>query len=89
VLAWMLGRVDGTAPGQENVFGISPRYDDLNWQGLDFTREQYAQVISIDRAAWTQELALHAELFQTLQHRLPAALTQTKAQIETRLQSLA
>jgi len=88
VLAWMLGRVDGTAPGHENVFGISPRYDDLNWQGLDFTREQYAQVISIDRAAWTQELVLHAELFKTLEYHLPVALTQTKAQIEARLQSL-
>jgi phosphoenolpyruvate carboxykinase (GTP) len=87
VLAWMLGRVAGTAQGVENVFGISPRYDDLNWQGLNFTREQFASVTHIDHAAWREELALHAELFKTLEDRLPAALTAAKQQLESRLEA--
>ena len=33
-------RVEGTASGEDNLFGVSPRYDDLSWTGLDFTREQ-------------------------------------------------
>lgn len=85
VLEWMIGRVDGKAGGDENVFGTSPRYDDLRWEGLPFTREQFASVIGIDKAAWQQELALHAELFQQLEHGLPAALPATKAKIEQRL----
>jgi phosphoenolpyruvate carboxykinase (GTP) len=48
VLEWMLGRIDGTAGGEENVFGISPRYEDLRWDGLAFTREQFASVIGIE-----------------------------------------
>lgn len=85
VLEWMLGRIEGTAGGEDNVFGTSPRYDDLRWDGLPFTREQFASVIGIDKAAWQQELALHAELFQQLEHGLPAALPATKAKIEARL----
>jgi phosphoenolpyruvate carboxykinase (GTP) len=85
VLAWMLARIDGTAGGQENVFGISPRYEDMRWEGLDFTREQFASVIGIDRSAWQQELGLHAEWFQTLHHHLPAELPKIKARIEQRL----
>jgi len=85
VLHWILGRVDGTAAGAENVFGVSPRYEDLHWEGLDFTREQFATVIGINRAAWEQELALHAELFKSLHHHLPAELPATKARIEERL----
>jgi phosphoenolpyruvate carboxykinase (GTP) len=85
VLKWMLERVDGTAGGEENIFGVSPRYDDLSWSGLDFTREQYQLVISIDRAAWTQELVLHGELFKQLAARLPSQLLATKAQIERKL----
>jgi phosphoenolpyruvate carboxykinase (GTP) len=85
VLRWMLERVDGTAGGDENIFGVSPRFDDLDWRGLDFTREQYQSVISIDRAAWTQEMTLHGELFQQLAKRLPAQLLATKAQIEAKL----
>jgi phosphoenolpyruvate carboxykinase (GTP) len=85
VLAWILGRVDGRAHGEEHVFGVSPRYEDLHWQGLDFSRAQFASVMSIDVAAWHDEMALHGELFKLLAHHLPDAMRATKARIETRL----
>jgi phosphoenolpyruvate carboxykinase (GTP) len=85
VLEWILGRLEGRAGGQENAFGVSPRYEDLRWDGLNFSREQFASVIGIDRTAWTQELKLHTELFQQLAYHLPEALKQTKATIEARL----
>ena len=85
VLKWMLERVDGSAGGEANAFGVSPRYDDLSWAGLDFSREQYRSVISIDRAAWQTELGLHGELFQQLSARLPAKLLAIKGEIEQKL----
>jgi phosphoenolpyruvate carboxykinase (GTP) len=85
VLKWMLERVQGSAQGTENVFGVSPRYEDLAWKGLDFTPEQFGSVIGVDRAAWQQELQLHEELFAQLAHHLPAELPATKAKIEQRL----
>ena len=88
VLEWMVGRAEGTAQGADNVFGVSPGYDDLRWDRLTFTREQYASVIGIDKAAWQQELTLHTELFKQLESKLPAALPATKAQIEARLEKL-
>jgi phosphoenolpyruvate carboxykinase (GTP) len=88
VLEWLVGRVEGTAQGADNVFGTSPRFEDLRWDGLAFTRGQFAAVIGIDKAAWQQELTLHAELFKQLESKLPAALPATKAQIEARLEQL-
>jgi phosphoenolpyruvate carboxykinase (GTP) len=85
VLEWMIGRIEGTAGGDENAFGISPRYDDLRWDSMPFTREQFASVIGIDRAAWKQELTLHAELFKQLAYHLPRELPATMLQIEKRL----
>ncbi len=85
VLKWMLERIDGSAGGQENVFGVSPRYDDLVWSGLDFNRDQFDQVVSVDKAAFGAELALHGDLFKQLADRLPAQLLSTKADIEKRL----
>jgi phosphoenolpyruvate carboxykinase (GTP) len=85
VLAWMLGRIDGHAGGVENAFGTSPRYEDLRWDGLAFTRAQFDSVIGIEPAAWQQELALHQELFIQLAHGLPPELPATKARIEQRL----
>ena len=85
VLAWVLGRVEGTAGGSDNVFGTSPRYGDLDWTGLDFSAQKFASVIGIDRAAWQQEMTLHTELFKTLAFHLPAELPATQARIKERL----
>jgi phosphoenolpyruvate carboxykinase (GTP) len=85
VLKWMLDRIEGTAGGVENVFGVTPEFGDLNWDGLDFTQEQFNQITSIDKAAWTEELKLHAELFEKLAYHLPQELVATKAEIEQRL----
>jgi phosphoenolpyruvate carboxykinase (GTP) len=85
VLKWMIDRIEGSAAGLENIFGVSPAYEELNWTGLDFSAEQFETVTSIDKSAWLAELKLHEELFTQLAHHLPPALTQTKAQIEQRL----
>jgi len=85
VLKWMLDRIEGRGHGVEHVFGISPRYEDLSWDGLSFTREQFATVTSIDASAWQQELQSHGELFTQLAARLPRQLTRAKAQFERKL----
>ena len=85
VMEWMLGRIDGAAQGTENVFGTSPRYEDLNWNGLDFTRAQFDSVIGVDKAAWQQELTMHDELFTTLAYHLPVQLKTTKDRIAAAL----
>jgi len=85
VLKWMLERVDGRAEGVEHAFGISPRYTDLNWNGLDFSREQFDSVMDINPQQWADELKLHSELFTQLAHHLPDELRATQAQIEQRL----
>ena len=85
VLHWILGRVEGTATGSEHVFGVSPRYDDLHWQSLEFSPAQFDSVISIDHAAWQQEMKLHDELFRQLAYHLPAELDATRQRIESKL----
>jgi len=84
VLEWIVERVEGRANGEENAFGITPRYTDLNWKGLDFSRAQYEQVTSIDKDAWKTELGLHDGLFKQLAYHLPGEIAATKARLETR-----
>ena len=85
VLKWMIDRLEGSAKGAENAFGFSPSYDELNWTGLDFTADQFKTVTSIDKAAWLEEMQLHTELFQQLEHHLPQALSDAKLALEKRL----
>lgn len=85
VLKWMLERIDGGAQGTENIFGISPNFEDITWEGLQFTKEQFDTITSIDKNAWKAELALHTELFDKLSYRLPAELKASKEALEQRL----
>ena len=85
VLKWMIDRIEGTAKGKENVFGISPSYEEITWTGLSFTPEQFKTVTYIDKAAWVEELKLHEELFKQLAYHLPAEMTATKAALAVRL----
>ena len=85
VLKWMIDRIEGQAKGRENVFGISPTYEEITWTGLDFTQSQFQTVTHIDKAAWVEELKLHEVLFTQLAYHLPAELTATKTAIALRL----
>jgi phosphoenolpyruvate carboxykinase (GTP) len=85
VLKWMIDRLEGQAQGQETIFGITPRYGELNWTGLSFTADQFKTVTSIDKAAWQQELQLHNTHFEQLAYNMPKALLDTKAALAQRL----
>ena len=66
----------------DHGFGVSPTYGEINWTGLDFSQAQFDTVTSMDKDAWKQEFALHAELFTQLAYHLPKELVATKAQLE-------
>ena len=85
VLKWMLQRIEGKAGGVDHVFGVTPRYEDLDWSGLEFSTDQFTKITSIDSKAWGEEFKLHAELFAKLAHGLPEQLIQTKTALQTRL----
>lgn len=72
VLKWVFDRVHGRGAAIQNVLGWMPRYEDLDWTGLDsVTREQYDELMSIDLTEWQLELERHGELFDSLKSRLP------------------
>jgi phosphoenolpyruvate carboxykinase (GTP) len=71
ILKWIIDRVHGRAMAAEGPLGWTPRYDDLDWRGLSFSREQFYELMTTDRDDWVQELATHDELFYRLYNRLP------------------
>jgi phosphoenolpyruvate carboxykinase (GTP) len=86
VLQWIVERCQGRARGSETSLGIMPRYEDLNWQGLEkLTAAQYAELTGIDLAAWQEELRSHDELFEKLGAHLPSALDARRGRLHERL----
>lgn len=72
VLKWIVQRVHGGASAVESPIGWMPRYEDMDWTGLEnFSREDFANITTIDREPWKQELLSHEELFAKLYDKLP------------------
>ncbi len=71
VLKWIVERARGRAASVESPIGWMPRYEDLDWTGLDFNREQFNEIMTVDREMWKQEILNHEELFIRLYDRLP------------------
>ncbi len=72
VLQWIVGRVRGKAFAVESPLGWMPRYEDINWKGMEnFTREDFQKLMSVDREAWKKEVLSHEELFSKLYDKLP------------------
>jgi phosphoenolpyruvate carboxykinase (GTP) len=55
VLKWIVDRVRGRAAAVESPLGLMPRYEDLPWAGLKFSREEFAMLTAIDRATGLKE----------------------------------
>jgi phosphoenolpyruvate carboxykinase (GTP) len=71
VLKWIVDRVHGRAQGKESAIGWTPYYDDMEWKGLEFSREQFEVMQDVNHAAWKRELIGHEELFIDLHDHLP------------------
>jgi phosphoenolpyruvate carboxykinase (GTP) len=75
VLKWIVERARGHAVSIESPLGWMPRYEDLDWRGMEeFTPEQFKALMTVDRDTWQQELLSHQELFFKLYDRLPKEL---------------
>jgi phosphoenolpyruvate carboxykinase (GTP) len=71
ILKWIVDRVHGRAQGNETPIGWTPYYDDIDWNGLDFSREQFDQLQVVDREQWRREVMGHEELFILVHDHLP------------------
>ena len=71
VLKWIVDRVHGRAQGKETPIGWTPYYDDMEWAGLDFPREQFDKMQEVSRSAWRKEILGHEELFIDVHDHLP------------------
>ena len=85
VLKWIVDRVNGKATATETPIGFIPKYEDIEWAGLKFSKEDFDQVMAFDAAAWSAEVVSQEEFFFKLRDRLPKQLINERQQLIGRL----
>ncbi len=85
VLAWIVGRLEGTASGEETPIGVVPNAEDLPLDGCGASTSRVSEALAIDKALWRAECASTREHFATFGDSLPQSLAEELVALETRL----
>jgi len=85
VLKWIVERVRGKASAVPSPIGQMPTHDDITWDGLDYARDIFEQLMQVDRAGALADVEDQAELFGRFGDKLP---TEMEAQRQAQIQRL-
>jgi phosphoenolpyruvate carboxykinase (GTP) len=85
VLKWIVDRSRGRAVGLETPIGWTPRYEDIEWNGMTFPREKFETLQAFNRADWRAEVIGHEELFIDLHDHLPPEIVYERELLICRL----
>lgn len=70
-LRWIVERATGRVGAKETPIGWMPRYEDLDWRGIDFSEDDYKKLMGFDRERIRMQTLPHEELFLKLHANLP------------------
>jgi phosphoenolpyruvate carboxykinase (GTP) len=85
VLAWVFGRVAGTADAHETPIGHLPTEDALPTEGLDIPDEDLKELLTVDVEEWKGEIQSIRDHYATFGDKLPEELAAQVDALEERL----
>jgi len=87
VLAWIVERVAGEAPGTDTPLGIVPAVDGIDYRAAGVTDAQWQELFRIDPRALLAEADDAEEFFAQFGDRLPEALPRQLGGLRERLEA--
>ena len=87
VLKWVFERCAGTADAVETAIGNMPTLDGIDFDGLDMSEEDIANLMRVDTDGWLAELDGIEEYYATFGDHLPAELSSQVQALKERLEA--
>ena len=85
VLKWIIDRVKDRVPADKTALGWMPRFEDIDWSGVEINESEFNMLNKVDTDAWQEELILHKEWFEKMGEKLPGQLIQNRELFESTL----
>ena len=85
VLRWIVERSSGQGRAHEGRLGWVPYQEDLDWSGLEFSEEEWTQLMKIEPEKLRMQTLRHEELFLQLAESLPKEMLFERELLVSRL----
>jgi len=85
VLRWIVDRCQDRGEATEKAIGYLPPPSAIDRTGLSLSEETFELLLSVDQAAWQEDLKLQSEFFNSIGERLPKALWEEHKALAKRL----
>jgi phosphoenolpyruvate carboxykinase (GTP) len=85
VLKWVVDRVNGKVGAADSPIGLMPKYEDIEWKGLEFSEEQFRTITNIRKAEALAEVKEIQEHFARFGDRLPPEMEKECQKFEDRV----
>lgn len=85
MLIWIIQRIHGEVASVESKIGWLPRYEDIKWGSLTFSKQSFEKVMEVEKAAWESELDAHEILFNQMKDKIPKEFIHIKELISSGL----
>ncbi len=82
VLEWVLARIENRATGASKGPVLLPTYEAFNLKNLDFSSDQFEDLMKLDPAQWQKELASHRDFFSKID-KMPKEILARLAEMES------
>jgi phosphoenolpyruvate carboxykinase (GTP) len=89
VLRWIADRCEGKVGATETPIGYLPRSEDLDVRGLNLDSTTLQTLLSIEPAAWRQEIESIGKYLDEYKDRVPDSLRKQQKDVAKKLTNVA
>ena len=88
VLKWIIDRVNSRVDASNGTFGLVPKFEDINWDGLEFNTSDFDALIKIPKDEGIKEIEEVKEHFDKFGNFLPKELELQREELHKKLSQI-
>jgi len=85
VLSWILKRSSGEISAEDSPLGLIPKMEDIDFTGLNLTRETWNKLFDINQSEWEHEMTDRKNFFNKFGSDLPASILEEHTKLQERI----